>query len=379
MKIEKTLTILYKTDGRGLLRQWFMEIGEHPEGVYWHRSVYGRVGGKNHATEWTLAEPKNIGKSNATDSKAQAYAEVKAMYLKKREQEGYSENPRQTKVESIKPMLAKVYEDHSHKIWTPGQVVCVQPKLDGIRCIATPDGLMTRKGKPIAACPHIEKAVKELFKLYPSAKFFDGELYNHKLRHDFQKITSVVRKTKPSADDIKESEDLIEYHIYDLGRDDSFVNRFLNFAIHVTDSLPKHIKLVKTEPVPDVKLLDQKYKEYMDKGYEGMMVRWGNDPYEMKRTDKLLKRKSFDAEEVEVITIEEGSGDWSGAAKKFICKYIDGKIFSAGVTGDYDTLSKLWHSGDCPDWATVQYFGVSNEGIPRFPVVIDYGYNERED
>ena len=73
MIIEETFPILYKYDSNSLLRQWYMELGHKPESdLYYHRSVYGRVNGKHHTTEWTVVEPKNIGKANETTPWIQA-------------------------------------------------------------------------------------------------------------------------------------------------------------------------------------------------------------------------------------------------------------------------------------------------------------------
>jgi len=71
----------------------------------------------------------------------------------------------------------------------------VQPKLDGVRCILNAGELTTRAGKPIVSCPHL---AKEYYLL-------DGELYNHELKEDFNKIISLVRKTKPTKEDIEEA------------------------------------------------------------------------------------------------------------------------------------------------------------------------------
>lgn len=382
MQPVKTFPELYKIDSKGLVRVWSMEIGEHPMGGFWHRSTYGRAGGKLHTTEWVMAESKNKGKSNYRNSEQQAEEEVISLYMKKKEREGYSENPNTLVIDAsklVKPMLAKEYDEHKSKIWVAGQVVSVQPKLDGIRAIATKDGMYTRKNKKITSCPHIEKELETLFELYPNTKFFDGELYNHHLKDDFQKITSIVRKEKPTADDLKESESMMQYHIYDLGRDDPFYIRYSNLRIAVDRRRFKYIKFVETKHPANQAELDVLYHDFMADGYEGMMVRWSNNPYEMKRTDKLLKRKTFDTDEFEVLTMESGSGDWTGAAKRFVLKDTDGTTFAAGVSGEREKLVNLWMNGDCPDWATVRFFGKTNDGIPRFPVVIDYGYDERKD
>jgi len=42
-------------------------------------------------------------------------------------------------------------------------------------------------------------------------------------------------------------------------------------------------------------------------------------------------------------------------------------------------MKELLESGKTPDWATVRYFNLTPDGVPRFPVVVDYGFGERDD
>ena len=89
--------------------------------------------------------------------------------------------------------------------------------------------------------------------------------------------------------------------------------------------------------------------------------------------------KEFITEEFEVVSMEEGQGNWSGHTKRFILRLADGREVGAGVRGNQDQLSKLWESQETPSWATLRYFDLTPDGIPRFPVVIDYGVGERDD
>ena len=102
-------------------------------------------------------------------------------------------------------------------------------------------------------------------------------------------------------------------------------------------------------------------------------------PYEFKRTKNLLKRKEFITEEYKVVEIQEGNGNWAGYAKRFILELTDGTQFSSGVRGSQDKLAELLKNKDNVNWATCRYFELSNDGVPRFPVVIDYGAGERND
>ena len=112
----------------------------------------------------------------------------------------------------IKPMLA-------HKVgkkevdWSAKNFI--QPKLDGVRCIFTKDGAYSRTGKQFKNLAHLEEDLEDFFKKYPDT-VLDGELYNHALKHDFEKIISLVRKQKPTDEDRFEAGNLVQYHVYDV-------------------------------------------------------------------------------------------------------------------------------------------------------------------
>ena len=129
---------------------------------------------------------------------------------------------------------------------------------------------------------------------------------------------------------------------------------------------------------PTQEELDACYSSYTEDGYEGQMVR--NDaPYECKRSKNLLKRKEFITEEFKVIEVIEGQGAWSGYAKRFILALPDGTEFGSGVRGTQAQLKALLETNEKPNWATCRFFELTPDGIPRFPVVVDYGTGVRED
>merc|ERR1711965_91358 len=110
-----------------------------------------------------------------------------------------------------KPMLAHKFDinrvDYS-------QPVYIQPKLDGIRCLFTANGAFSRNKKQFMNLKHIEMALKPFFAEQPDV-VLDGELYNHKLKRDFEKIISLVRKQKPTDEDRLDAQHLVQVHIYD--------------------------------------------------------------------------------------------------------------------------------------------------------------------
>ena len=377
MKFIEQLPKLYKRDSKGKIRVWEVEVGYSNDDYAGIRTVAGLEEGKKVTSEWNLSEAKNVGKSNSTTAYTQAQAEAKALWDKRIEKEYFVDIEMIDSYDKFDPMLAGDYT----KVKVKPTNGYSQPKLDGIRCIANSKGLWTRTGKPITSCPHIWEEVRDLLEANPNVTL-DGELYNHELKQDFNKIVSLVRKTKFTDADLAESQRLVQYHVYDIhcstNPDVTFSIRNVELEEYVTDSFEMYVHLVPTTFCYNQDELDQLYSSYMTDGYEGQMIRL-DEKYENKRSKYLLKRKEFITEEFEVVSMEEGQGNWSGHTKRFILKLEDGREVGAGVRGNQEQLSKLWESQETPDWATLRYFDLTPDGIPRFPVVIDYGVGERDD
>ena len=372
MKNIVSLKPLYKRDSKGKIRIWTVEVGYDNEDKAGIRSISGLVDGEKITSVWNLSKAKNVGRANATTAKGQAEFEAQAQWTKKADKEYFAKKKDVDSYELFKPMLAHDFTK------TPVERGYTQPKLDGIRCVVDKNSMHTRGGKPINSCPHIWESVKHIIKANPSI-VLDGELYNHKLKADFQKIISLVRKVKCRPEEIAESAELVEYHIYDMydrnDEDAVFIDRSEWLADNVTGN---KIVLVKTTKCKDIAKIDKMYGNYTEAGYEGQMIRQ-NTKYECKRSKGLLKRKEFITEEFDVVDVEEGQGAWTGYAKKFVLELPDGRVFSSGVKGSQAQLKELLEAKQKPNWATCRFFELSNDGVPRFPVVIDYGVGVRDD
>jgi DNA ligase-1 len=367
-----SLASLYKRDTKGKLRIWTIEYGFDSEDVAGIRTISGLVDGQKITGEWNISVAKNTGRANATTSKTQAMAEAQSEWTKKADKEYFENIEDVDSYELFKPMLAHDFTK------TPVTSGYTQPKLDGIRCVTDSNGMHTRGGKPINSCPHIMESLQNLIDNNPSI-VLDGELYNHELKADFQKIVSLVRKVKCRPEEIAEAKEKVQYHIYDMfdknNPNMTFIERSKWLADNVSGDM---IVLVNTDKADTTQDIDKLYGEYTQAGYEGQMVRQ-DTPYECKRSKNLLKRKEFITEEYTVVRVEEGQGNWSGYAKKFVLVLEDGREFSSGVRGSQAQLKALWESTQKPTWVTCRYFELSNDGVPRFPVVIDYGTGKRDD
>jgi len=385
------LPILYKRTTTGATQTWQIEyLGDS------FRTTSGQLDGKKIITEWTICEGKNEGKKNATTGSEQAVKEAEAKHKKKLEG-GYHLSMDNIKLKRFyEPIHAQDFKNKNRQKEVMGEIdesgvgaaVFSQPKLDGIRCIAIREGLFTRTGKEIVAVPHIHEALESFFEKYPNA-VLDGELYNHEYKDDFNKIIHLVRKQNLTEEHLAESRKMIQYHIYDapvIGKDNPFrkggaytEKDLFSDRTSVLDaqysklSLMKHdcLVIVETTEVNSREHLDGLYGEYVEKGYEGQMIRL-DGPYENKRSSKLLKRKEFIDEEYEILGYEEGEGNRTGTVKHLKFKNKDGRAFKSNVKGTFEYMAELLERGDelIGLQATIKYFNLTPDGVPRFPYVI---------
>jgi len=390
----KKLQTLYKIDTKGKLREWTMHI----DGASFY-AVKGLVDGKKTTDKATTTIAKNVGRSNETTPEEQAELQAQAKFQKKLDS-GYAlDEIDAQKKKFYEPMLAHNFKDRQDEL-VGKYPVFSQPKLDGIRCIVRKEGDTligrTRNGKEIECIPHILKSLNGFFLAYPKA-ILDGELYNHDLRDNFNKITSLVRKQKPIKSDkmtdkafdkkvaeykerLAEAEDTIQYHVYDAPRindtineSQSFDHRMDELKAHLTQN--KHIVLVETLEVYSKGNLDDLYGQYLEQGYEGQMVRKSLSSYENKRSTSLLKRKEFVDAEYRVVDIDVGNGNRSGTAKHLVC-YCETtkKTFNSNIKGSFDYLKEIYDNRKdyIGKLATIKFFQLTPDGIPRFPYAIGF-------
>lgn len=360
------LPSLFKRSTTGKISEWTIEVEGNK-----YRTISGFTDGLKVTSEWTECFGKNEGKSNSTDGNKQSLQQAKSLY-KKRIELGAFESIKDIDNEVyFKPMLAHKIEDHWNIIeeaFRNRGGVYTQPKLDGIRCIAKENGLWTRNGKEIKSAPHIFEALKPLFEENPDL-IIDGELYCEKLSNDFNKIISLVRKTKPTQEDLDESKKVIEYHIYDIpSNDGDFNKRF--FDDHGWMSLPEYCKWVSTKLIFSKEEIKKSYEEYMEQGYEGQMIRL-DGPYQNKRSKYLLKDKEFVDDEFVIEGVIEGKGNMKSKVGKVYFHTNDGVYVEAAVNAPWEELEEMWNRKDelVGKTATVKYFNKTNDGSLRFPKV----------
>lgn len=402
------MTKLYKRDKKGKLMEWNI----------WHDGVSyttssGYVGGAITETLPTIVKQKNVGKANETSFEQQVLNEV-ASKIQYQIDHGYSyEIPSEEK--RFEVSLADKYSDRQEKGKLDFPYI-VEPKLDGLRCyIKMVDGeirMFSRGHKEFVSCPHIKENefVKKFFETYPDA-ILDGELYNHDLKNDFNKIVSLVKKTKPKPEDLEESSKLVQYHCFDSYYPSEPQMKYWDRKVRIADfiwenDLIKHnsfenyywekvrcdnVTIVGIERAPhgvnqpwtwDLKwvfgyadskeAVENHIKATTSKGYEGIMLK-KDVPYFFGRSFDMLKYKKFKDAEYRIVDFEEGKGNLKGIAAAVICETDNGEQFKAGVTGTQEYARNLYENRNeyVGKLATIKYQELTplkdgKGGVPRF-------------
>lgn len=366
----KKFPTLYKTSNAGKIQEWDLHVNELADGSAEIITVHGQRNGKKQTARVHVTKGKNAGKANATNPVQQAVSEAESKYNKQLDK-GYSEEMGAKAV--LRPMLAQSFDKHAKKIVYP---VFVQPKLDGVRCLAYKKGseiiLESRKGKRFKSLKHIEEFLDDVFKKYPGL-ILDGELYNS--TENFQELSGIIRRDKTNPKSIK-----IHYHIYDIINEKSFDERN-KFIEKLFDS--DHLKVGPAKDfIIKVETFTAKSKDEVDKlhdkirgeGYEGIMLRNSAGPYQPdKRSYDLQKYKVFQDQEFKIVGAEEGVGKFEGICT-FVCETDTGAVFRCTPEGTDDVRHEYWVNRKkyIGKFLTVRFFEwtTSDPPLPRFPVGI---------
>ena len=267
-------------------------------------------------------------------------------------------------VENIKAMLAHKYnEDKAH------YPAFIQPKLDGVRCLFTAKGAFSRANNQFMNVDHIEQALKPFFAKNPTA-ILDGELYNHGLKDNFEKIISLVKKKKPTDNDKAEAAELVQYHVYDVASMTiaPYSIRF-NFIQDLTYTYP--ICKVETKVALDFDEAVKMHKKNLKLGYEGSIYRTFEGRYKGTRSWDLMKFKDFHDAEATIVDFVPGKGKRTGTLGKFIMQDDKGIEFGCppGKGYDYDALAEMLENADqyVGQTATFTYFERTKAGSYRHP------------
>jgi len=277
-----------------------------------------------------------------------------------------------------KPMLAYPVSDKPIDYTKP---VFMQPKLDGVRCIIQAEKrgdksqlghlkvtAYSRTGKEWLNIDHILQSLTPFFDKHPNV-ILDGELYNHALRDDFEKIISCVRKQKPTAIDKAESRKLVQFHCYDIVDETMpFWDRYKFVFANLRDAYGVRTVATLAE-ITDQYQAHAYHDLYLKDGYEGSILRL-NTEYQCKRSHSLRKLKDFHDAEAVLVDWVEGKGKRAGTIGKFIAIDADGNTFGMPVMDNFKKLQTMFK--EMQSWvgkeATFTYFERTKANSYRHPL-----------
>jgi len=244
-------------------------------------------------------------------------------------------------------MLASAYDDAGDVDLTD---YWVSEKYDGVRAWWDGKRLLTRAGNIIHA-PHW------FTDSWPDAPL-DGELWIG--RGQFEAVTATVRDDAP--DDAAWRK--VRFMVFDLPAHSGVFTDRLN----ALNALLQNLAIAWVQPVPQLQAtdpltLEEKLRDLVAGGGEGLMLHRGASLYRTKRSDDLLKFKPYDDAEARVVGYTPGQGKYSGMLGALVVERADGAQFRIG-TGFSDAQRR--NPPLIGSWVTYAFDGVTARGVPRF-------------
>jgi DNA ligase-1 len=207
----------------------------------------------------------------------------------------------------------------------------IEIKLDGVRVLTIIRGnkveMFSRNGKQFHNFGHIIAEIEEVIKDYPVPYplVLDGEV----MSSDFQDLMKQVHRKdgKQTTDAVLHLFDTIPLGNFSNGSWDkpqSFRSNITKHWVEEHKSVLKHVQALDWEEVdlstPEgEKRFVELNKAAVDGGYEGVMIKDVDAPYECKRTHAWLKAKPFIEVTLEVKDVEEGTGRNEGRLGALVC------------------------------------------------------------
>ena len=246
----------------------------------------------------------------------------------------------------------------------------LEPKLDGVRVLMrfscrTSTGKnavglsISRNGKIFDNFKHIENQISEKYneivqlagyRAFLNGFYLDGEVTGK----SFQDLMRQARR----KEDVDTSDTV--FHIFDIIPLAQFENCFFDEPLKTRIEFLEKIRPL-IENMPNVKLLphidvnldtgegrDQLHRYANDmvlNGYEGIMIKDLQKPYECERTTAWLKWKPTITVDLEVTGVEEGTGRNEGRLGALVCEGVDdGKYITVNVGSGYSDSMRdtLW-------------------------------------
>ena len=200
----------------------------------------------------------------------------------------------------------------------------IEVKLDGVRVLAICRSgkveLFSRNGKQFHNFPHIIEEIEAVLERKPSP--YDCVLDGEVMSKDFQDLMKQVHRKdgKAATDSVLHLFDFIPLKDFLEGgwdKPQTYRSNLVKYWVLENEDLLEHVTACEWEEVDlstdeGNRRFVELNKTAVDGGYEGVMIKDVDAPYECKRTHAWLKAKPFIEITLKVVDVEEGTGRNAG-------------------------------------------------------------------
>lgn len=133
------------------------------------------------------------------------------------------------------------------------------------------------------------------------------------------------------------------------------------------------IRLVETFQVSNEKGIKEYHQQFVGEGYEGTMIRHGEEGYKVGgRSSHLLKYKDFLDEAYTVVDVEPS--DKNPEQGVVVCKLEDGRTFGCGMKFSHEEREEILTNKHMYIGmkGEIRFFEFTDDGLPRFPVCVGF-------
>ena len=254
-------------------------------------------------------------------------------------------------------MLAQDSANHEAKL-TGAKIL--QPKLDGVRAITVIDyesksvTMYTRNGKVLENFGHITEYLEGFMEEFGRSYILDGEVVSQSFN---SLMTQVHRKSDVNATDARlclfDILPLVEFKagksVMAQKRRSAFLKNFENiFNDSGFIEIIPQIEVNLDEFMGEIEYKDYN-KKMVEEGFEGIMIKDPNAPYECKRTASWMKSKPFIEVSLTVTAVEEGTGRNQDRLGALVVEGTDdGKYIVVNVGSGFsdEQRSEFWAAKD---------------------------------
>ena len=250
--------------------------------------------------------------------------------------------------------------------------VAVEPKLDGIRCFAIVENgdalLYARSGKLIT---NFDDTIGAELSLLPSG-CYDGEIMGEDfvalMRQAYRKENVITEGTYLALFDFLPLEEWKSREAVTSCRE-RFVTLCTNLqSAGALEHVCHVMRYITSANYADIK---QWHDEFVEKGYEGAMIKDLDAPYKFGRGPEVMKLKAFHDADLKIKRLLEGTGKHSGKLGSVVVDY-NGVEVQVGSGFSDELRETIW---DDPEAflgriIEVRYQEVTPDGSLRFPTFV---------